>query len=41
MRATYSGKTDVVVKLLEAGANCDLQNKVCPVMNTSTQDGLP
>ena len=40
MRAAYYGKTDVVVELVKVGANLDLQNEVCPVMNTGTQDGL-
>ena len=40
MEAAYYGETDVVVELVKAGANLDLQNKVCPVMNTGTQDGL-
>ena len=40
MRAAYFGKTDVVVELVKAGANLDLQNEVCPLMNTGTQDGL-
>ena len=40
MRAAYWGKTDVMVELVKAGANLDLQNKVCPVMNTGTEDGL-
>ena len=40
MRAAYYGWTDVVVELGKAGANLDLQNKVCPFMNTGTQDGL-
>ena len=40
MRAASNGKTDVVVELVKAGANLDLQNKVCPVRNTCTQDGL-
>ena len=38
--AAYYGETDVVVELVKAGANLDLQNKVCPVMNTGTQSGL-
>ena len=41
MMAAYMGETDVVVELVKAGANLDLQDKVCPVMNTGTQDGLP
>ena len=41
MRAASKGKTDVVVELVKAGANLDLQNEVCPVVNTCTQDGLP
>ena len=40
MRAAYWGKTHVVVELVKAGANLDLQNKACPVMNTGTQDSL-
>ena len=40
MEAAYWGKTDIVVELVKAGANLDLQNKVCLVMNTGTQDGL-
>ena len=32
MRAAYSGKTDVVLELVKAGANCDLQNKVYTVL---------
>lgn len=28
MAAAYSGKTDVVMELVKAGANLDLQNKV-------------
>ena len=39
--AARSGKINVVVELVKAGANLDLQNVVCPVMNTGTQDGLP
>ena len=35
-KAAYYGETDVVVELVNAGANLDLQNKVCPVMNTGT-----
>ena len=35
MRATYSGKTDVVLELLMVGANCDLQNKVYTVYSTA------
>ena len=38
--AVNSGKTDVVVELVKAGANLDLQDKVCSVMKTGTQDGL-
>ena len=34
MRAASSGKTDVVVELVKAGANLDLQSKVCRVMNS-------
>ena len=41
IEAAKAGKTDIVVELVKAGANLDLQNKVCPVMNTGTQDGLP
>ena len=41
MEAAEEGNTDVVVELVKAGANLDLQNVVCPVMNTGTQDGLP
>ena len=41
MRGAINGKTDVVVELVKAGANLDLQNMVCTVMNTGTQDGLP
>ena len=41
MMAAYYGKTDVVVELVKAGAILDLQNKVCPVRNTGTQDDLP
>ena len=40
MAAAEGGKTDVVVELVKAGANLDLQDKVCPLMNTGTQDGL-
>ena len=40
MLVAYNGETDVVVELVKAGANLDLQNEVCPVMNTGTQDGL-
>ena len=40
MEAASYGETDVVVELVKAGANLDLQNEVCPVMNTGTQDGL-
>ena len=29
MRAAYWGKTEVVVELVKAGANLDLQNTVC------------
>ena len=29
MAATETGKTDVIVDLLRAGANINLQNKVC------------
>ena len=34
MRAAWLGRTDVVVELVKGGANLDLQNKVCIVMNT-------
>ena len=34
MKAARRGKTDVVVELVKGGANLDLQNKVCIVMNT-------
>ena len=34
IKAAYYGKTDVVVELVKGGANLDLQNKVCIVMNT-------
>ena len=34
MTAAYLGKTNVVVELVKGGANLDLQNKVCIVMNT-------
>ena len=34
MDAAYCGKTDVVVELVKGGANLDLQNEVCIVMNT-------
>ena len=39
MRAAYSGKTDIVVVLLKAGANCDLQNKVCTVCSDELTHG--
>ena len=41
MEAAYCGQTGVVVELVKAGANLDLQDKVCPVMNSGIQDGLP
>ena len=42
MAAAEEGKTDVVVELVKAGAiNLDLQNEVCPMRNTGTQDDLP
>ena len=41
MEAAYNGKTDVVVELVKAGANLDLQNEVCSMRNTVIQDGLP
>ena len=34
MRASYKVRTDVVVKLVKAGANINLQNKVCLVKST-------
>jgi hypothetical protein len=34
MDAAWQGETDVVVELVKGGANLDLQNKVCIVMNT-------
>ena len=34
MQAAWEGETDVVVELVKGGANLDLQNKVCVVMNT-------
>ena len=34
MEAAWPGRTDVVVELVKEGANLDLQNKVCIVMNT-------
>ena len=40
MKVAYWGKTDVVLELVKAGANLDLQTEVCPVRNTGTQDGL-
>ena len=41
MWAASNGETDVVVELVKAGANLDLQNEVCLVRNTGTQDDLP
>ena len=29
MEAARSGKTDVVIELVKAGANVDMQNRVC------------
>ena len=34
IKAAYYGETDVVVELVKGGANLDLQNEVCIVMNT-------
>ena len=34
MEAAWQGETDVVVELVKRGANLDLQNDVCIVMNT-------
>ena len=39
MRAAFWGKTDVVVELVKAGANVDMQSKVCQyVMNACRQN---
>ena len=34
IEAAHWGRTDVVVEFVKGGANSDLQNKVCIVMNT-------
>ena len=34
MEAAWQGETDVMVELVKRGANLDLQNEVCIVMNT-------
>ena len=34
MEAAWQGDTDIVVELVKGGANLDLQNIVCIMMNT-------
>ena len=34
MKAAWLGETDVIVEFVNGGANLDLQNKVCMVMNS-------
>ena len=41
IQAAVYGRTDVVVELVRAGANLDLQDEVCGVMNEVTQESLP
>ena len=41
LTASNNITTDVLVELVKAGANLDLQDKVSQVMNTGTQDGRP
>ena len=37
MDAAMEGKTEVVVELVKAGANMDMQNEVCQYINTHVQ----
>ena len=39
--AAVWGKTEVVVELVKAGANVDLQNEVCCIMNTCMYLNVP
>ena len=41
MLAAWRGRTDMVVELVRGGANLDLQDKVCWVMNEATQESQP
>ena len=36
MQAAYNGRTEIVVELVKAGANLDLQNTVCQYINIYT-----
>ena len=41
IRAARRDRTDMVVELVRGGANLDLQDKVCWVMNEATQESQP